>query len=92
MIVFQWGESQCVICVDCLHEANHCLSHIGVYYNHHKSRNDLLEVAQHQGEDEMSDEEYKQSLYPSSKLRLQCGGREFEPRMSGSGYVHGQNA
>lgn len=64
--MFQRGESQCVVCVECLHEAKHCLCRIGVYYNHRESRTDLLEVAHHQGEDEMSDEEYKQSLYPSS--------------------------
>ena len=50
-----------------------------------------MEVVHHQAEDEMSDEEYERSRYEPGQLRPEHGGREFEPRMSRTGYVHQLN-
>ena len=50
--------------------------------------NDLLLLEHHSGESKMSDDEYKQRLWPADQLRPATGGRVFVARMEGSRYVH----
>jgi hypothetical protein len=51
----------------------------GIDYQYRENLNDLLEVEHHQGENEMSDEEYKRNHWRTDQLRPAAGGREFEP-------------
>jgi hypothetical protein len=44
-------------------------------------------VEHHQGEDEMSNEEYKWNLWRADQLCLEAGGLEFEPRMVRTRYM-----
>ena len=44
-------------------------------------------VEHHSGKGEMSNEEYEWNLWSVDQLRPEVGGREFEPRTVGTGYV-----
>ncbi len=47
----------------------------------------MLMVEHHSGESEMGDDEYERCLWPEDRLRPATGGRVFEARTSGTGYV-----
>jgi hypothetical protein len=49
--------------------------------------NDMLMVAYHLGESEMSDEEYEGSLWREDQLHPVTGGRLFEAWTVGTSYV-----
>ena len=72
-------------------EANCLLHHKGIDCDHRESWNFLLEVMHHQGEDKMSDKEYKRSCFEPGQLHPKRGGCKFKPQVNGSGYVHHQN-
>ena len=69
-------------------EANPCLCfHPGVNYVSHEVDNDMLTVMHHSGESEMSNKEYERRLWREDQLHPMTGGRLFEARTVGTGYV-----
>ena len=62
----------------------------GIDYVSREMDNEMLMVEHHSGESEMDDDEYERRLWPEDRLRPATGGRVFEARTSGTGYVrHG---
>ena len=49
--------------------------------------NEMLMVEYHSGESEVDDDEYERRLWPADRLRPATGGRVFEVRTLGAGYV-----
>ena len=60
---------------------------LGIDYQYCENWNDLLMVEHHLGEGKMSDEEYKRNLWRADQLHPEAGGRKFEPRTVGTGYM-----
>ena len=64
----------------------------GIDYKYRENWNDLLMVEHHTGEGKMSNEEYERSRWSADQLCPEAGGRKFEPRTVGSGYVQQPSA
>jgi len=87
-IVFHPGESWQAVCAGKV-KANPCMcSYPGIDYVSREIDNDMLVVEHHSGESKMSNEEFDRGLWREDQLRPATGGRVFEARMVGTGYMH----
>jgi hypothetical protein len=69
-------------------KANPCRVLIpGIDYVSCEVKNDMLLVEYHSGESEMSDKEFERHLWREDQLRPATGGRLFEARTVGTGYM-----
>jgi hypothetical protein len=61
----------------------------GADFRYRENYNELLEVEWMGGYSEMTDEEYAACRFRRHQLRPARGGRYFQVRLQGAGYVHG---
>jgi hypothetical protein len=67
------------------------LVHAGADFAYHENYNALLEVEWMGGGSEMTEEEYAEGRFCRHQLRPARGGRYFQARLLGVGYVHGES-
>ena len=59
----------------------------GADYAYRALSNELLEIELEGGDSELTEEEYREGLFPRSQLRPRSGGRVFTVRTVGTGYT-----
>ena len=67
------------------------LVHAGANFAYCKNYNALLEVEWMGGDSEMTVEEYAEGRFHRHQLRPARGGRYFQARLLGAGYVRGES-